>query len=106
MSEARRLSEIEKRAALKGRISELDFQALFALGSFDCPKDSRRDPRACDGTDCPSRSAPLCGCQDRAHVDQPYRCPWREDDYFDECRRALRARAILMVVNQGEVRVG
>jgi len=103
MSEAQRLNKIARRVALEKRLSPIDFDALIALGSFDCPK--KRDPKNC-GTACPARPTPVCGCPDKAHLDNPFACPKREDDYYDECLRALAARALLMKAGRGEVRVG
>jgi len=86
-------------------ISYAEYRLAEQLAGFRCPKDPNSDIRFCDGLDCPSRGQPVCGCQEKAHIDQPSRCPWREENYFDECRRARDALLLLLGVLEGKVRI-
>jgi len=102
MSEAQRLSEIEKRVASTKQLYPRDFDALFALGKaeqmkkreisysefekltklaeFRCPKSAERDPRGCDGHDC-------------------------DDESYSRCVDALAAKLKLRKIWEGELRV-
>jgi len=68
-------------------VSDEELEKLVRLAGFKCPKDPSRDPRDCDGGDCPERS------------DDPF------EDYYDECVESLLTRAKLRRILADELRV-
>lgn len=113
-------------------ISASDFKRLLSRSEFQCPKYKNIQGLCLNPNSCPPRPKPCETCQSWKKYKRFFKAKtstqlkinlafnalqknckncelpnknYDEPDYFDECRRAIRARHTLERINKGEIQV-